>query len=515
MTITTPITLPEHHPFTGRNVASVLAERSGRFVGREFLTWEPFDGDGESWTYDEFAAQVDRAAAGLLKRGVGRGDAVMLLLENSPGFLISWFACARIGAVAVDTNIRYAPDEIDHAVSLTDPVGIITHEHLLERLGANRNGRWVALVDEPTGLVSDLDADPAGLPDVGSIDPNDPLCIQFTSGTTSRPKAALYTHANALWAGYVGVAHGRVSPDDVALVYAPLFHTMALFWQTMPTFWAGGRVVLVPRYSASRFWDVSVRNGCTRTFFQEIVAATAPEVIPENSYRVFISGAEMPAVEERFGVRIQTCWGMTEVVTNVIAGDLDIPGTPGSIGRVSPEYGLSIVDIPDSSGDPDEGELRIHGIRGLSLFAGYHNNPEATAEGFDDEGRWCTGDLVRRLPSGEIRFVSRAKDMLRVGGENVAAAEIERVMMIQPEVTGAAVVGIPDPVRGEIPVGFVVASVEDTDDLASRVVADCSSKLADFKVPRRVYVIDEMPESLIGKTSKKLLRERAIALSSD
>lgn len=513
MTITSPVTLPEHHPFTGRSVASVSAQRFERFAERTILIWEPLDGEGASWTYAEFGQMVDQVAAGLVKRGVCAGDPVMLLVENSPAFLMAWFACARIGAVAVDTNTRYAPDEIDHAVALTEPVGIITHAHLLERLGANTEDRWVVLVDESTSTLPDLVAHPDHLPAVKDLDPGDPLCIQFTSGTTSRPKAALYTHANALWAGMVGVAHGRVDADDVSLVYAPLFHTMALFWQTMPTFWAGGTVVLMPRYSASRFWDVATRHRCTRTFFQEIVAATAPDEVPPHSFRYFISGAELPAVEQRFGVRIQTCWGMTEVVTNVLAGDLDEPGTPKSIGRVSPEYSVDIVDIPESSDDPAEGELRVGGIRGLSLFAGYHRNPEATAEGFDDEGRWRTGDLVRRLPTGEIRFVSRAKDMLRVGGENVAAAEIERVLQLDPEVIVASVVGIPDPIRGEIPIGFIISNTADPDALAERLITSCTAQLADFKVPRRIHFIDELPESLIGKTSKKLLRERAIELA--
>ncbi len=509
MTITTPIELPTHHPFTGRDVWSVFSERVEAFADRTFLIWEPADDTAApaSWTYGEFGAAVERAAAGLASRGVGRGDAVMIFLDNCPAFLVTWFACARIGTVAVDTNARYVGDEVAHAASLTQPVGVVTHHHLTDRLQGLGNA-WVVHVDEATGTCPDLGGDPASLPAAAAPDPSAPMCIQFTSGTTSRPKAALYTHANALWACTASAAHGRFRPDDVSLVHGPLFHTMALFWQTMPSLWVGASVVVVPKYSRSRFWDISVRNRCTRTFFLGLMLDLANDPIPDHHYESWIAGAEMPSVEETFGVRMLSSWGMTEVVTNVLVGDLDVPGTPRVIGRVSPEYGVRIVD--DDGAEATEGELRVRGIRGISLFAGYHANPDATAEGFDELGHWRTGDRVRVLPSGEIQFVSRIKAMLRVGGENVAAAEIERVLVEHPAVKAAGVVGHPEPMRGEVPFGFVVAPGETEASIGDALIAHCAERLADFKVPRRICVIDELPESLIGKTSTKALQALAL-----
>ncbi|MGA9278376.1 AMP-binding enzyme, partial [Ilumatobacter sp.] len=266
----------------------------------------------------------------------------------------------------------------------------------------------------------------------------------------------------------------------------------------------------------SRFWEVSLRHGCTDTFFQPVMTTLAADPIPAHSYNSWITGLEIPAAEETFGVRIQSSWGMTEVVTSVLINDPAAPSVEGSIGRVSPEYSIRVVSL-DTGEDADEGELRVAGVRGLSLFAGYHRNPEATAEGFDERGMWCTGDLVRLLPSGDVQFVSRNKDMLRVGGENVAAAEIERVLMEHPAVSAAGVVGHPDQFRGEVAVGFVVAAgvADDADSLAAfeaEVIAHCTERLAGFKVPRRVHLIAEMPESLIGKMSKKILAEQALAL---
>ncbi len=519
MTITSPVALPDHHPFAGRDVASVFRERCERFGDRPFLAWEPPPGEGRAatWTYTEFAALVERTAAGLAERGVRRGDPVMLLLENSPAFLAVWFACARIGAVAVDTNTRYAVDELAHACRLTEPVGVVTHGHLRDRVEAVGGDRWLVTVDDETWTVPALEGDASALPPPDPPDPAAPMSIQFTSGTTSRPKAALYTHANALWGGRVGASHFGLGPDDVTFIHAPLFHTMALSWQMLATFWAGGTIVLVPKYTHSRFWEISLRHGCTRTFFQAFMMSLADAPIPDHSYRSWIFGGEVPGIEAAFGVRLDSSWGMTEVVTNVLNSDPVVPGTEMVIGRVSPEYSIRVAPLDDDEVDDGPGlvgELRVAGVRGLSLFAGYHRNEEATREGFDADGLWCTGDLVRQLPSGEIQFVSRIKDMLRVGGENVAAAEIERVAAEHPAVVGAGVVAGPDRSRGERPVVFVVAPGAEPDVVSAEVLDLCAERLADFKVPKAVHVLDELPESLIGKVSKKLLREMAMELEA-
>src|SRR5262245_30676558 len=248
MAIHSSVRLPAVHPFSGMDVAGGLAERAARFGARTFLVWEPGSGIAGRWSYAEFAAEVERVAAGLAARGVGRGDALLLLLDNSPAFLFCWFACARLGAVAIDTNTRYSSDELAYALERTGALGIVTHERLLPRLEGVAGGRWCVAIDEETGTCLELRGDttllPAHLPD-----PAAPLCIQFTSGTTSRPKAVIYTHANALWGARVGASHARLRADDVCLVYAPLFHTLALSWQMLSSFHVGGTVVLLPKFT--------------------------------------------------------------------------------------------------------------------------------------------------------------------------------------------------------------------------------------------------------------------------
>ena len=513
MVIEASIALPAVHPFTGTDVARALAQRADRFGSEPFLVWEPGEGAPVTWTYGEFADEVARVAAGLVARGVVAGDAVMLLLENSPAFLFCWFACARLGAVAIDTNARYVADELAHGLRLTGAVGAITHEHLVARLeDSGVPLGWVVTVDEPQWTCSTLHGDPATVPD-RAPDPGAPLCVQFTSGTTSRPKAVLYTHANALWGGKVGADHGRFTRDDVTLVHGPLFHTQALSWLLLSTFWVGGTVVLVPKFSVSRFWEVSRRHGCTVTSVIGLMFGTVlREAIPEHDYRIWSFGMERPELEAHARVRLFNAWGMTEVVTQPIVGDLDVRVDVGAIGRAASEYRLRIVREDGSDCAVGEaGDLLIGGVRGVSLFAEYLDDPEATADAFDEHGDFRTGDRIVQLPSGALHFQSRAKDMLKVGGENVAAGEIERVLMGVPGVAAAAVVGRPDPIRDEVAVGFVtVADGADAAAVHDAAVALCAEKLADFKVPRAVYVVDALPEALLGKIAKATLREWAL-----
>ncbi|WP_235498261.1 class I adenylate-forming enzyme family protein [Frankia sp. R43] len=205
----------------GADVRTMLDERARRRRDHPFLLWEPAPGDGprRSWSYGEFHRDVEATAAGLAARGVTAGDTLIIHLDNSPAFLHLWFACAWLGAVAVDVNTRYAEDELAHAIALTGAVAIVTDPRLGAAGTAAAAGlRWVARLDPETGTVPELFADPATVAPRRAPDPSAPLCVQLTSGTTSRPKAVLYTHANALWAAKVGAAHWRLSPDDAAAV---------------------------------------------------------------------------------------------------------------------------------------------------------------------------------------------------------------------------------------------------------------------------------------------------------
>jgi crotonobetaine/carnitine-CoA ligase len=281
----------------------------------------------------------------------------------------------------------------------------------------------------------------------------------------------------------------------------------------LASFWVGGSVVLLPKFTASRFWDIATRHGCTVTNVLGMLLQTVGrEKVPDHSFRCWMLGLEQPEIESRFGVRLFNAWGMTEVVTQVIVSNHDHPVEPGAIGRVATEYQVRIAREDGTDAAVGEaGELLVGGVRGLSLFAEYLNDADATGDSFDDQGYFRTGDVVVTSPSGAIRFESRSKDMLKVGGENVGAAEIERVLLGVPGITRAAVVSRKDPLRDEVPVAFVtVAPTTDSGSIADAAIAHCVEQLADFKVPRFVYVVEALPEAMLGKVSKAILREWAL-----
>lgn len=517
--------LPTHH-FAGTDMWLMLAARALARADHPALVWEPFEGDRRVWTYAQLAADVEAVAAGLHARGVRRGERLLIHLDNCPEFLLAWLACARIGAVAVTTNTRSAGDEITYFADVADVVGAVTQPTYAGLVSASAPGlRFVVVTatdggaapaaGTATGPADDfasLTGDPATLPDPLG-DPTAPMSVQFTSGTTSRPKGVLWTHANALWGARTGAVHEMLTPDDVHIVSMPLFHTNAQTYSTFNTLYAGGTVVLQPRFSASRFWDVSLRNGCTWASMIPFMCRALVErpVPPGHRYRLWGNAIGPFPTDPYFGVRTMGWWGMTETVTHGIVSDPYEPGRLGTIGRPAPEYDVAVVD---AFGEPVEvggtGELLIRGVRGLSMFAEYLANPQATTESFDDAGWFRTGDLVTVWPDGLISFSDRAKDMLKVGGENVAASEVERVVLGVPGVREVAVVARRHPMLDQVPFAFVLRdrSDIDADELAAAVMTACRASLADFKVPHGVRVVDELPRSTIEKIAKNVLREQ-------
>ncbi len=294
------------------------------------MVWEPFSGDARSWTYQQFANEARRFARGLADRGVSAGDFVIIHLDNSPEFMISWFACAYLGAVAVSTNTRCVARDLEYFAAHTSAVCAITQPCYAEMISdACQELRFVIGTDNDAGEPASLPTNQPYVPfrDVFSSDaialreanPTANLSVQFTSGTTSRPKAVLWTHANGLWAARTGAAHMRLRDDDKTVVFLPLFHTNAQGWSMLPTLWSGGTFVLQPRFSASRFWEVSTRYELTWTsMISFALKAIANQPVPDHQYRFWGSSAHMPQFEDVFRVKIIGWWGMTEVLTHGI-----------------------------------------------------------------------------------------------------------------------------------------------------------------------------------------------------
>jgi len=513
-------------PFDGLDVPWLLRMRSESRRDHPFLVWAPFDAPARSWSYGQFHERVGALAAGLVKRGVRPGEYVLIHLDNCIEALLAWFACVELGAIAVTTNTRSAPAEMEYFAGHCGAVGAITQPAYAELISANcRDLRWIAVIAHDAGAAAAqgkgpahgdrfeaLFADSADRPR-RATDPFAPCSVQYTSGTTSRPKAVLWTHANALWGAKINAAHEDLHHGDVHQTYLPLFHTNALAYSMLATLWVGATCVIQPRFSASRFWRVALEHECTWTStIPFCMKALLEHEIPGNhKFRLWGTAINDPPPFAAFGIKTIGWWGMTETITHGIIGEVDQPNTPMSIGRAAAEYSIRITD---DDGRPTEvggtGNLLIKGIPGLSLFSEYLHNEKATRESFDEHGYFITGDRVTRLEHGFIRFSDRAKDMLKVGAENVAASEIEQVIAVVPGVREAAVVAKRHPMLDEVPVVFIIpqAGVKAVPaDLHDTVMAACRQALADFKVPREIHFVDEMPRSTLEKVAKAELRK--------
>ena len=511
------------NPFAGMDLPMLLARRAAARGDHDFLTWVAFDGPSETWSYARFHREVAAVAAGLARCGVKAGEAVLLHMDNCPEMALAWHACARIGAVAVTTNTRSSGAELGYFAEHSGAVAAITQPRHLALIAASAPRlRWIACTDRdsvagnaaqpaPADRFAALFSDPGEAPSLPA-DAMRPLSIQYTSGTTACPKAGRWTHANALWGGWAGAANEQLSPQDAHLVFLPLFHTNALSYSMLATLWAGARAVLQPRFSASRFWDVAVEHGCTWCSMVGFAArAISEQPMPaKHRFRVLSPAVAHPPLEQLFGVKTMGLWGMTETITQSIVTDLSAPSVMMSIGRPHPAYDMAVLDSKGRPVQPCEtGSLLVRGVRGITLFQEYLHNPEATESAFDAQGYFITGDRVTLLENGEMRFADREKDMLKVGGENVAASEVEAVAAMVAGVREAAVVGRPDPMLDEVPVVFVIGTEEAMaapDALEERVRAACAAQLADFKVPREVRVVRELPRAALEKVAKAQLR---------
>ena len=518
------------NPFAGRDVNWLVDYRAETRPDHVFLVWEPFEGQRQTWTYRQFRDRVLRVAAGLHARGIEPGDSVLVHLDNSPELEFLWFACARIGAIVVTTNTRSSADELAYFADNCGAVAAVTQPELAELVaGAAKNIKWLAVTDHladgapppaklkpgRTASFSRLDRDPSGLPAL----PQDPWrhgSVQYTSGTTSRPKGVLWTHGNALWGAKTSAVHEGLTENDVHLVQMPSFHTNARTYSILPTMWAGGTVVLVPRFSASRFWHVAVRNKCTWAsmlpfFCKAVMQHERPK---SHSFRMFGMNANEQPFDAHFGVRSIGWWGMTETITHGIIGDHMQRNRPLTTGRPASGYdirvlredGLTLVEPGET------GLLECRGWRGIQMFLEYLGNEAATRDSFVERGWFVTGDRVRLESDGWLTFADRDKDMLKVGGENVAASEVERVIATVPGVYENAVVAQKHRMLDEVPVAFVIpapgVSSEQYDDLKRRVIGACRDRLADFKVPRDVFIVLELPRSTLEKVHKAELRKQ-------
>ena len=259
-------------PSAGMDVPSLLRMQADTRRDHPFLIWAPFDAPARHWSYGEFHDRSGALAAGLAKRGIKQGDYVLIHMDNCIEMLLAWFACVELGAIAVTTNTRSAAAEIEYFAGHCRAVAAITQPSYAELVAANcRDLTWIAVTSHNAGVEQShavakaerfeaLFADSADRPR-RATDPMAACSVQYTSGTTSRPKAVLWTHANALWGAKINAAHQDLHKSDVHLAYLPLYHTNALAYSMLSSLWVGGTCVIQPRFSARRFcrsrWSIA------------------------------------------------------------------------------------------------------------------------------------------------------------------------------------------------------------------------------------------------------------------
>jgi crotonobetaine/carnitine-CoA ligase len=494
-------------------VASVMAAQAARAPDRPFLLFEREPGAVETTTWAELDARVSRTAGALHRLGVRAGDRFSVHLANCPEFYDLWFAAARLGAAIVPSNPLSTAEELSYQV-----------EHAGCRLAVTSPDLRTTVDRAPVARIVGIDEawiEPGDAWDEPSpAAPTDPLAVLYTSGTTSRPKGVLVTHAAYLQCGDAVAGHLRLRPEDRNLIVLPLFHGNAQYYSTMSALVTGSSIALAPRFSASRFAEqAAVMDATVASLFaapiRMILAAEPSAYDCAHRLRIAlfaqnVSDSQHDAFERRFGVPLAQLYGMTETVTPPTINPLYEERRPTSIGRAVLGARLRIVGPAGADVAPGEaGELLVGGVPGHTLMAGYLDDEDATADALRPDGAggaWLhTGDTVRADDDGYLHFVDRRKDMIKRAGENVASGEVERVVDEHPGVFECAAIGVPDEMRDEAIHVFVVR-VAGADVTAEDLLGWCRERMAKFKVPDAVEFVDELPRTSVGKIQKHLLR---------
>jgi len=478
--------------------------------------------------YGELAERTRRLAAVMVARGVRRGDRVALLSENRPEMLEVYLAAARLGAIVACQSWRLAGPELAHCLRIVEPVlALVSPRHAAALAAADASVVAIAFGSDHEQLL-----DGAGGPEVDrdlaaaleAVDPEDPLLILYTSGTTGLPKGAVLSHRAEVMRNLVVRAEFGVAPDDTFVAWSPLYH-MGAAECSLGALMSGGAVITVDGFDAARLADIVASEelgwlllmpGMVGRFAGELTrrGVTARGVKVCGVMADLVPPHEIAEITRLLGAPYANTFGATETGCPPCSSSLIPVGVaPTRLSkRQSPFCEIRLMD-PESDREVPDGTPGELCMRGPTLFSGYWREPEANRRDF--RGGWFhMGDVFVRNPDGTLDFVDRVKYLIKSGGENVYPAEIERAMMQDPRVEEVAVVRWPDPTWGEVPIAFVArgdASLGE-DDLFGL----CRAQLAGYKQPKRILFIprDEFPRSASGKVQRHQLEQRLAAESA-
>lgn len=490
---------------TPTDLPSLVARAAERWPDR--TAWI-FDETGTSLTFADVARESARLAGTLAGHGISRGDRVAVMLRNRPEFPLLWLALARIGAAIVPVNTNYREVDGGHVLAHSGARLAVVEPEFSDLLTRIRDGTALKEVLTPDDLV------PPGAEPDAQVAPEDPVNIQYTSGTTGAPKGCVLPHRYWLTLVRSMVTDFPAIADDDVILTAQPFHYIDPQWNVALGLASGATLVVLDRFHPSTFWR-KVRDRDVTWFYclglMPTLLLRQPEHPDDRRHQVrAIHASAIPRdlhaeLERRWGVPWYEAFGMTETGADIRMAEADhdeLVGT-GCIGRPSPDREAVILGedgLPLPRGQT--GELAL---RGTGLMLRYHDDPDATERAF--RGGWFhTGDLATMDDSGRVYYQGRTKDMIRRSGENVSADEVERTLQQHPGVSLAAVIAVPDEVRGEEIKAYVVPASDAR--LAPDELAEfCSTKLAYFKVPRFWSVVDSLPVTPSERVAKGQLRD--------
>lgn len=507
-----------------RNIYDLLKGRASAAPNKAFLFSEA---DGRRFTYAEFQAAVDRAAALLSSQGVGKSDVVSLLMPNSAEYIIGYFACWKLGALAGPVNSLLKEHEIEFVMNNSEAKAILVHSEfqpIIEKIKPslpclksiinfddeaeacqrpNREGGPLSQDVFPHGRASD------------TITREDDAIIIYTSGTTGKPKGCLLTHGNIIANARQISQWLSFTENDRLLTIMPLFHMNAVSVTTMSALYAGGSTVVSPKFSAKKFWniisDYEITSFGSVATMLSMLLNTYPDGVPEglktDQLRFAMCGsAPVPAevmkkFEETFNCPVIEGYGLSESTCRSTFNPPDERRRPGSCGL---PIGNEMKVVDDDDNEVATGELGEIVLRGENILKGYFKNPEANEKAF--RGGWFhTNDIGYRDKDGFFFIVDRKSDMIIRGGENIYPREIDEVLYQHPAVAAAATIGVPDRLYGEEVAAFIVLK-EGKQATAEELIAHCQTELADYKCPKTIQIVKDIPK---GPTGKLLKRELA------
>jgi fatty-acyl-CoA synthase len=523
---------PGRPPLLETTIGANFADTAAKYAQRDALVDVAA---GRRWSYAELLVSVCQLATGFLRAGIGAGDRVGIWAPNRWEWVLVQYATAEIGAILVTINPAYRARELEYALRQSGVAMVIAARQF-------KTTDYAAMLDEVAPRCPDLsqvvlldsdrwdelggtETDPTALRKIAAtLDRRDPINIQYTSGTTGYPKAATLSHRNILNNGYLVGELLEYTAQDRICIPVPFYHCFGMVMGNLAAT-SHGACVVIPSSAfepAATLRAVEAERctslyGVPTMFIAELGLPEFADYELSSLRTGIMAGSPCPVevmrkvIERMHMPGVSICYGMTETspVSTQTRTDDALERRVGTVGRVGPHLEIKVVD-PATGQTVPRGVAGEFCTRGYSVMAGYWNDPQQTAEVIDAEGWMHTGDLAVLDASGYVRITGRIKDIVVRGGENISPREIEEFLHTHPDIVDGHVIGVPDDRYGEELMAVVMLR-EGAPELTVEGLREfCAGRIAGFKIPRYLWIVDEFPMTITGKVRKSEMRERAI-----